>query len=301
MDKIGEHHDELWDERDGFFYDVLRFPDGNATRLKVRSLVGLLPLCAVTVINAEALEALPRLRERYGQLVRQKDPRNIACPDKPGVSGRRLLGVLGEFKLRRVLARMLDEREFLGAYGIRSMSRFHAEQPYVFHWEGREFRVAYLPGESDSGMFGGNSNWRGPVWMPMNLLLIRALLVLYSYYGDTFWVECPTGSGQRRTLYQVAEFIADRLIGIFLRDDQGRRPVFGGADKFQNDPHWRDHLLFYEYFHGDDGAGIGASHQTGWTGAIALLLAVFGTVKPEDLKQDGFRVSGRSIVDPIES
>ena len=286
MDHIGEHDDRMWDEEDGFFYDVLRFPDGHATRIKVRSLVGLLPLAAATIIDAEVLEKLPRLKERYEALVAEKaEGQNFACPETPGLENRRLLAVLNEEKLRRILSRMLDENEFLGPYGIRSLSRFHAENPYVFHWGDQEFGVGYLPGESDSGMFGGNSNWRGPVWMPANIILLRALVNLYAYYGDSFKVEYPTGSGRAWTLYQVAEAISDRLTGIFTRGKEGRRAVYGGAEIFQSDPHWRDRILFYEYFHGDNGAGIGASHQTGWTGTVATLLAYFGSVDAHDIKE----------------
>jgi hypothetical protein len=183
-----------------------------------------------------------------------------------------------ETKLRRILTRMLDEQEFLGPYGIRALSRRHLENPYVFRQGEQELRVAYVPAESDTGMFGGNSNWRGPVWMPTNVLLVRALLHLYEFYGDSFKVECPTGSGRMMNLFEVAREIANRLISIFLRDANGRRPVFGGAQKFQTDPHWRDHILFYEYFHGDNGAGIGASHQTGWSGLVAPLIELFGNL-----------------------
>ncbi len=286
MDRIGEHDDEMWDEADGFFYDVLHFPDGQATRIKVRSLVGLLPLAAATIIDAEVLEKCPRFKERFNALAAAKgEGQNFACPETPGLENRRLLAVLNERKLRRVLSRMLDEKEFLGPYGIRSLSRYHADNPYVFHWGDQQFGVGYLPGESDSGMFGGNSNWRGPVWMPANIILLRALTNLYAYYGDSFKVEYPTGSGQNRTLYEVAEAISDRLVGIFTRGKDGRRAVFGGAEIFQSDPHWREHILFYEYFHGDNGAGIGASHQTGWTGMVATLLAFFGSVDAHAVKE----------------
>jgi hypothetical protein len=176
---------------------------------------------------------------------------------------------------------MLDEGEFLGAFGIRSLSRYHADHPYVVHAGGREYRVSYLPAESDTGMFGGNSNWRGPIWMPVNALIVRALLNYYSYFGNDFTVECPTGSGRRMNLYEVAEEIARRLANIFLKDASGRRPVYGGARKFQEDPHWHDYVPFYEYFHGDNGAGLGASHQTGWTGVIARAMHLFATVRPD--------------------
>ena len=288
MDRVGDHHDEMWDEADGFYYDVLRMPDGSARRLKVRSFVGLLPLCASTVIDPEVLDRVPALRRRLATLVEERRDllRTIAPPDRPGVAGRLLLSVVDERKLRRLLATLLDEREFLSPYGIRSLSRYHAEHPYLVSVDGREYRVAYQPAESDSSLFGGNSNWRGPVWMPVNVLLVRALLNLHVYYGDGFTVECPTGSGRHVTLFGVAKEIADRVARTFLRGADGRRPVFGGARKFQEDPHWRDHLLFYEYFHGDDGAGLGASHQTGWTGLVAKLIQLFAAVSPDKVLAD---------------
>jgi hypothetical protein len=208
-------------------------------------------------------------------------------PNKPGREGRFLLSILNEDKLRRVLSRMLDENEFLSPYGIRALSRFHADHPFVFRVGNDEYRVEYLPGESDNGMFGGNSNWRGPIWMPVNLLLWRALVQLYTYYGDDFKVECPTGSGNYVTLYQAAEEVARRLGAIFLRDSGGRRPVFGDVETFQKDPHWRDYILFYEYFHGDNGAGLGASHQTGWTGTIARLIQFYGHMTRSELMEEG--------------
>lgn len=213
--------------------------------------------------------------------------RAIHDPARPGCRGRLMASILDETRLRRVLARMLDESEFLSPYGIRSLSRHHAEHPFVFSLGAQEYRVAYLPAESDNAMFGGNSNWRGPVWMPVNGLIIRALLQYYSYYGDDFTVECPTGSGRHRTLYQVAEELSRRLAAIFLRDASGRRPLYGGTEKFQTDPHWRDYIQFYEYFHGDNGAGLGASHQTGWTGIIARLMHFFATVRPQQLLEQG--------------
>jgi hypothetical protein len=211
----------------------------------------------------------------------------IHDPSKTGVHGRRLGAILDEHKLRRVLEKMLDEKEFLSEYGIRSLSKIHAEHPYVFNVGGQEFRVPYLPGESDTGMFGGNSNWRGPIWMPVNALIIRALLQYYAYYGNAFTVECPTGSGKKMNLYQVAENISQRLAGIFLKDKNGRRPVNGGEQKFQEDPHWRDLIQFYEYFHGDNGAGLGASHQTGWTGVIARGMHLFATTSAEQVLELG--------------
>ena len=202
-------------------------------------------------------------------------------------AGPALFSLFDESRLRRILDRMLDEQEFLGPHGIRAVSRFHADHPYVFRVGNEEHRVSYLPGESDSGMFGGNSNWRGPIWMPVNAILIRALLNFYAYYGDTFKIECPTGSGTMMTLFEVAKEISDRLTRIFLRDASGRRPVYGGAEKFQNDPHWRDLVLFYEYFHGDNGAGLGASHQTGWTGVVAKLIQLFGLLDAKTVLEGG--------------
>jgi hypothetical protein len=279
----------MWDEEDGFFYDVLRLPDGSAQRLKVRSMVGLLPLCAVTWFDGKLLEQYPELRQRLRDFLEARPELRtfIHDPGRPGYAGRRLAAVLNETRLRRVLATMLDENEFLSPYGIRSLSRHHAEHPYVFHVGGQDYRVSYLPAESDSGMFGGNSNWRGPIWMPVNGLIIRALLQYFGYYGKEFTVECPTGSGRYMTLYEVAEEITRRLASIFLRDAHGRRPVYGGSAKFQQDPHWRDLLLFYEYFHGDNGAGLGANHQTGWTGIVARGMHLFATSTPQEALEVG--------------
>jgi Glycosyl hydrolase family 63 C-terminal domain len=283
-DKVG-----MWDEKDGFFYDVLRLPDGHAERLKVRSMVGLLPLCAVTVFEGELTTKFPELIPRMRRFLdaRPEVTAFIHDPWKQGQRGRRLASILNEDKLRRVLARMLDESEFLSDYGIRSISKHHAHHPYVYRTGGQEYSVSYLPAESDTGMFGGNSNWRGPIWMPVNALIVRALLQYYAYYGDSFLVECPTGSGRRMTLYQIAEEIARRLSAIFLRNAQGERPVYGGTQKFQADPHWRDLLLFYEYFHGDNGAGLGASHQTGWTGVVARTLHLFATTTGAEVLERG--------------
>lgn len=280
MDRVGDRADELWDEADGFFYDVLRLPDGRAARLKVRSLVGLLSVAASAVVSPQVADQLPDFMERVVWFARNRPELTARIPTlgQPGVDGRRLLAVLDEGKLRRVLLRMLDEEEFLGPYGIRSISRYHWEHPYVVHVGGTEYRVDYMPAESNSGLFGGNSNWRGPVWFPMNYMLLRGLANLHAYYGDEFTVECPTGSGQQMTLWGVSQEIARRLGNIFLRDVHGKRAVYGGPGKFQTDPHWRDYVLFYEYFHGDNGAGVGASHQTGWTGLIAHLIQVYSTV-----------------------
>lgn len=289
----------MWDEEDGFYYDVLRLPNGQAQRLKVRSMVGLLPLCAATTFEGEFGKAYPEIMERLRWFLEARPELRtiIHDPLKPGVVGRRLAAILDETKLRRVLAKMLDEQEFLSEFGLRSLSRYHADHPYVFNVGGQEYRVGYLPAESDTGMFGGNSNWRGPIWMPVNALIIRALVQYYSYYGNDFTVECPTGSGRRMNLLQVAEEITRRLANMFLQDKDGHRPVYGGSRKFQEDPHWRDYLQFYEYFHGDNGAGLGANHQTGWTGIIARLMHVFATVTPEMLLKGGrgayFRTHGK--------
>jgi len=289
MNKIGP--DGMWDEEDGFYYDVLRLPDGTATRLKVRSMVGLLPLCATTVVDKSQRDKVPRLTthmiERLRRMPELLESIHPTGPRHLGVAERGLLALVNQDRLRRILTRMLDENEFLSAYGIRSLSRYHADHPYVFSVQGQRYQLSYLPAESDSGMFGGNSNWRGPIWMPVNALIIRALLHFYAYYGDNFKIECPTGSGKLMNLFEVAREITNRLTIIFLRDRNGRRPVFGGADKFQRDPLWRDNLLLYEYFHGDNGAGIGASHQTGWTGVIAALMEIFGKIDPEEFLRGG--------------
>ncbi|OPX97487.1 MAG: hypothetical protein A4E58_01379 [Syntrophorhabdus sp. PtaB.Bin006] len=291
MDRVGEHEDELWDEEDGFFYDLLRLPDGTATRIEVRSMVGLLPLCAASTIPRDVVAKFPGFIERAKAFLsrNQRLLKNIHPPEVPGYKDRHLLSVLNEEKLRRVLARMLDEERFLSPYGIRSLSRWHKDHPYIFTVHGEEFRVEYLPAESDTGMFGGNSNWRGPIWLPVNLLILRALIQYYLYYGESFAIECPTGSGKMMNLFEVAREIARRLTNIFFRDDQGRRPVYGGTEKFQSDPHWRDLILFYEYFHGDNGAGLGASHQTGWTGCIAKVIQLFGWLDQEMCLEEGLR------------
>jgi hypothetical protein len=289
MNYIG--HDGMWDEEDGFYYDLLRLPDGRATRLKVRSMVGLLPLCAVTVIEDWQRERVPRLAEHFVERLRRMpellDSIHPTGPGHQGYANRGILALVNPQRLRRILVRVLDEREFLGPFGIRSLSRWHAEHPYVFTAGGNEYRVTYQPAESDSAMFGGNSNWRGPIWFPVNALIIRALLQFYLYYGDSFRVECPTGSGTLMNLFEVAKEIATRLQRIFLRGADGRRPVFGGTERFQVDPHWRDHVLFYEYFHGDNGAGLGASHQTGWTGLCAMLMQLFGNLDAQRVLEVG--------------
>jgi len=293
----------MWDEEDGFFYDVLQLPDGQAQRLKVRSMVGLLPLCAVTVFEGEFREKYPEVMQRLkGFLEARPELRTfIHDPVKVGQTGRRLGAILDETKLRRVLAKMLDEKEFLSPYGIRSLSRYHAEHPYSFRVGDQEYRVPYLPGESDTGMFGGNSNWRGPIWMPVNALIIRALLQYYAYYGNDFTVECPTGSGKKMNLFQVAEELSGRLASIFLRGKDGGRPVNGAAEKFQQDPHWRDYIQFYEYFHGDNGAGLGASHQTGWTGVIARAMHLFASTTAAQVLEHGKAAVVIEVEKPTQS
>ena len=283
MDRVGVNHDEMWDEEDGFFYDVLRLPNGNAQRLKLRSLVGLLPMCATTVLEEGVAARYPEMLAKARSFL-ERNPHllaNIASPTKPGYRNRRLLAILNEEKLRRVLARVLDENEFLSPYGIRSLSRRYADEPYVADFGGSRHTVRYTPADSDSRMFGGNSNWRGPIWFPTNLMLLRALHQFYLYYGDDFKVECPAHSGNLMTLYEVAQEISRRLCSIFLVDESGKRPLYGGAQHFTTDPYWRDLILFYEYFHGDNGAGIGASHQTGWTGLVARLLQLKACLTPE--------------------
>ncbi|MCE5228949.1 glucosidase, partial [bacterium] len=290
--KFGEHFyyiasamnrpgsDGMWDEEDGFYYDLLRLPDGSSQRLKVRSMVGLLPLCATTVIEEWQRERLPhmmaQIAERMRRIPELATTMHPTGPGHFGVAERGILAMVTPERLRRILTKMLDENEFLGPHGIRSLSKFHQQHPFIFNVHGESYRVDYLPAESNTGMFGGNSNWRGPVWMPVNAMIIRALLNFYLYYGDNFKIECPTGSGNMMNLFEVSKEIAERLTSTFLRDEHGRRPVNGGTEKFQTDPHWRDHILFYEYFHGENGAGLGASHQTGWTGLVAKLIQLYG-------------------------
>ncbi|HYM17417.1 MAG TPA: hypothetical protein VEU06_02535 [Micropepsaceae bacterium] len=283
MDKIGIQEDELWDEEDGFFYDVLRRPDGSVQRLKTRSIAGLLPLCATTIVPADLTTKYPLLAKRLENFVARHGYMltNIHPPNSPGMGGRCLLSVCDETKLRRILTRMLDEGRFFSPFGIRSLSKWHEQHPFTFDVQGQHYEVKYLPAESDSGMFGGNSNWRGPIWLPLNLLILRGLMQFYLYYGDSFKIECPTGSGRVMNLFEVAMEIARRLTRIFLKDEKGRRPVYGDAEKFQSDPQWRDYVLFYEYFHGDNGAGLGASHQTGWTGLVAKFIQLVNVLDPQ--------------------
>ncbi len=285
MDRPGDQPDDLWDDADGFFYDVLVRPDGGAERLKVRSMVGLLPLTASTVFPAGALRTMPKVAERIRAFTARHHElmSNLHPILQPGVNGRYLLSVVNADKLRRILARMLDEKQFLGPFGIRSLSREHAEHPYVFRARDQEFGVGYQPAESLTGTFGGNSNWRGPVWLPVNALLLRGLVNLYEYHGDGFTVECPTGSGTQMNLFEVAGEIARRIESAFLAREDGRRPVNGTIAKFHADPGWRDLILFYEYFHADTGQGLGASHQTGWTGLVAFIADFFERYRPAEL------------------
>ena len=274
MNHIGDDGTSLWDEEDGFYYDVLRLPHNDAIKLKVRSMVGLIPLFAVETIESETLKQFPDFKERVEWFIKNRVDlvQNIACMRREGVGERRLLAIAYPEKLRRILQKMLDETEFLSPYGIRSISRCHAEQPYILNANGNQFCVNYEPAESSSGLFGGNSNWRGPIWFPVNYLLIESLQKFHYYFGDSFQVECPTGSGKFMNLWEVASELSQRLTKIFVPDSSGQRPVYGDTKKFQTDPHWRNLILFYEYFHGDIGAGIGASHQTGWTGLVAKLI-----------------------------
>ena len=277
--------ESMWDENDGFFYDVLRTSDGSSTRLKVRSMVGLIPLCAVHVFEQDVIESLPELINLLQQHQDKFPDQRSSFHDVSlrGYANRHMMSALDEANLRRVLKIMLDTDEFLGDYGIRSISKRHGDEPYRYFHNQQEYIVNYLPAESDSGLFGGNSNWRGPIWMPVNVMIIRSLIVYFCYYGNDFKIEFPTGSGKTANLYEIAESLANRLVSIFTRNADGLRPVFGSQQTFQNDPHWKDHLLFYEYFHGDNGAGIGASHQTGWSGLVVNLAHFFATNTQEDL------------------
>jgi len=267
-------HDGLWDPEDEFYYDVLHLPNGSHIPMKVRSMVGLIPLYAIETIEPDTLDQLKGFQRRMNWFIENRPDlaKNVASMIEKGVGERRILSIVDKEKLKNILRRMLDENEFLSPYGVRALSKYHLQHPYIFRANGVEYCVAYEPAESTSGLFGGNSNWRGPVWYPVNFLLIEALQKFHYYLGDDFKVECPTGSGNYMNLWDVSKEIGHRLIRIFKKDANGRRAVFGGAEKFQKDPAWRDYLLFYEYFNGDDGAGIGASHQTGWTSLVAKLI-----------------------------
>ncbi len=278
MNHRGGNELSLWDEADGFFYDVLHLSDGNFFPMKVRSMVGLIPLFAVETLEPEMLQELPAFKKRLEWFIDHRPDltKNLACMRTTGMQERRLLSIVNGESLRRILKIMLDENEFFSPYGIRALSRFHKDHPYILHVNGEEHRVDYEPAESSTGLFGGNSNWRGPIWFPVNFLLVESLQKFHRYLGDDFKVECPTGSGQMMTLWEVAGEISKRLTRIFLKDDAGRRPVFGGTQLFQQQQDWNSYIPFHEYFHGDNGAGIGASHQTGWTGLVAKLLQQSG-------------------------
>jgi hypothetical protein len=274
----GDNGLDLWDESEGFYYDVLRFPDGRREFLRVRSLVGLVPLFAVTTLDADLLEKLPAFAGRLEWFLKHRSDlcASAASVTRQGQNARRLFSVVNEDRLRRLLTYALDENEFLSPFGLRSVSRFHLDNPYRIHVDGQEYSVGYEPGESTTTLFGGNSNWRGPIWFPLNYLLIEALQKFDYYFDGEFRIECPIGSGHEMTLWQVSEVLSRRLTGLFLRDKNGRRAIFGGVEKFQHDPNFCDHLLFNEYFHGETGAGLGASHQTGWTALVAKLIQQSG-------------------------
>ena len=278
MNNIGTSDIKLWNDEDGFFYDVLHFSNGEQIQLKVRSMVGLIPLFAVETLEAADFEKLPDFKRRVEWFLENRPDLTdwIACMQTPGQEKRRLLSIVNRERLQRILRVMLDETEFLSNYGVRSLSRFHLENPYVLQLDGVTHTVDYEPAESDSGMFGGNSNWRGPIWFPVNYLLIESLQKFDYFYGDDFKIEFPTGSERMLSLWEVAQELEKRLTGIFLPDENKQRPVYGSVEKFQQDEKWRDYVLFYEYFHGDNGAGLGASHQTGWTGLVAKILQQMG-------------------------
>ena len=275
----------LWNEEDGFFYDVLHLPDGSNIPLKVRSLVGLMPILAVETLEHELVESLPDFKRRLSWFFENRaylrDSGDVACVKAEGEHSRRLLAIVNRERLIKTLKPMLDETEFLSEYGIRSVSKFHQENPYKFHVNGQTHTISYQPAESESGLFGGNSNWRGPIWFPINYLLIESLQKFNHYFGDSLKVECPTGSGQMMNLGEVATELSQRLVKMFLRNRDGERPIYGGLKTFQQDPHWRDLILYNEYFHGDNGAGLGASHQTGWSGLVAKLIQQSGGWREE--------------------
>jgi hypothetical protein len=274
MNDLGQNGISLWDEEDGFYYDVMHVPGQGSEPLKVRSMVGLSPLFAVATIDPDVLDRLSNFKRRLHWFIENRPDLidSVSCMRTPGMGERRLLAAAFRERLEKVLKVMLDESEFLSPHGIRALSRFHKDHPYILHANDEEHRVDYEPGDSTTGLWGGNSNWRGPVWFPVNYLLIESLQKFHHYYGEDLKVECPTGSGNVMNLWDVSQELSRRLSHIFLRNGDGKRPVFGENDKMQNDPNFRDNILFFEYFHGDNGAGVGASHQTGWTGLIAKLL-----------------------------
>jgi hypothetical protein len=274
MNHLGGDGLSLWNEEDGFFYDVLHSSDGSSLPLRVRSLVGLMPLYAVQTMSPELLDAMPAFKRRLEWFIDHRSDlvSNLACMRTQGNKERRLFSVATRPQLERILEVMLDENEFLSPYGIRALSAYHRDHPYMVELDGQTHSVHYEPAESSTGLFGGNSNWRGPIWFPVNYLLIQALRRFFDYYGESLRVECPTGSGRLMNLNEVADEIGRRLVSTFQRDPSGRRPVLGTDTRLQSDPHWRDYVPFHEYFHGDTGAGVGASHQTGWTGLVAKMI-----------------------------
>ncbi len=273
ISNMGKNHEGLWDNEDEFYYDSLRMKDDKLVKLKVRSMVGLIPLFAVEVINHEILQQLPDFAERLRWFLNYRpDLSKLVAKWQENNEEKHLLSLLGGHRIKRILFRMLDENEFLSDYGIRAVSKYHEKNPYEYFVDGKRYAVNYVPGESDSDLFGGNSNWRGPVWMPMNFLIVESLRHFHFYYKEDFKVECPTGSGNYADLNQIADELTRRLSSLFLKDENGRRPIYGDYEKFQSDPFFKDYILFFEYFHGDNGRGLGASHQTGWTGLIAKLM-----------------------------
>ncbi len=302
MNHVGGEEQSLWNEEDGFFYDTLHLPDGRMIPMKVHSLVGLIPLFAVETLELPMLFKLTGFSRRLNWFLKHRPDlsMNVTCSGVAGCCDRRILSIVTPDQLRVILGKMLSEDEFLSPHGIRAVSRYHKDHPYVFHVNGMEHRVDYEPAESSTGLFGGNSNWRGPVWMPVNFLMIESLQKFHHYLGDDFKVECPTGSGRMKTLWEVALDLSERLIAIFLKNGEGRRPVFGANEKFQSDPQWNQFLLFHEYFHGDNGAGIGASHQTGWTGLIAKVLQQWGEYAECNRQQPEPKLRAKAL-DQIET
>jgi len=274
MNRIGPSEINMWDETDGFYYDVLRLPDGHHFPLKVRSMVGILPLFAVETIDPSVWEALPNFKERVVWFMKHRSDltNNVTCMEKAGMENRRLLAIVDRDQLKRILQKVFDEKEFLSPYGIRSLSKVYDGKPYTFSLDGQSYSIDYEPAESTSGLFGGNSNWRGPVWFPVNYLFIESLQKFHYYLGDDFKVEFPSGSGKFLNLWDIASELSRRMINIFVPDAKGHRPMYGGVAKFQQDPNWKDCVSFFEYFNGNDGAGLGASHQAGWTALVAKLI-----------------------------
>jgi hypothetical protein len=283
MNHMGADGTELWDGDDQFYYDVLNLPNGEKLRLKVRSMVGLIPLFAVATLEPEVLADLPSFTERLEWFLahRPELAKNITFTCTSDKKARRLLSIVKPIQLEQILSKLLDPNEFLSDYGIRAISRYHQAYPYIFEVNGNQYRVDYEPAESSTGLFGGNSNWRGPIWFPVNYLIIESLQKFHRYFGDSLKFQCPHNSGKYLSLWEIAAEIEYRLIKIFLKNEAGLRPVFANMPKFQTDPHWQEYLLFYEYFHGDRGTGVGANHQTGWTGLVAKLIHQFSQYDQE--------------------